>query len=268
MSENRLLDFVRTNKCVEEALMKETDSELLYHFSPIRRNILDWFFFEKTDRILELGAECGVITALLCEWADNVVAVEENSDYAEVNKYMNRDRNNLTVINASSKAFLDGEYAVNADLYDYITMIGSFDEDALETVGGCLKPGGKLFVAMDNKYAIKYWSGATDNDTDNAFDGLQGNLNEKRYSRNKLEEVLKKAGFSNNEFYYPIPDYRLPTEIYSEEYLPKQGVMKKNTPNYVGPRLLAFDEALVADSLSSDEMFEWFANSFLVVSRK
>jgi hypothetical protein len=78
--------------------------------------------------------------------------------------------------------------------------------------------------------------------------------------------ILQSAGFDNNEFYYPVPDYRLTEEIYSEEYLPAKGVLKANTPSYCRDRLLAFDEVLVADSLSRDGMYNLFANSFLVIN--
>jgi SAM-dependent methyltransferase len=223
--------------------------------------------FDGSARVLELGADCGIITGLLCEKNSFVVAVEADEECAEVNSYLNRNHHNLTVINKAYDRYF--EDISPEEKYDYVTMIGCFDETLLPKVKSCLKPGGRLIVAVDNRYGIKNWSGSPDEVTGKPFaalEGIAGDLKAISYSRNELVNILQSAGFDNNEFYYPVPDYRLTEEIYSEEYLPAKGVLKANTPSYCRDRLLAFDEVLVADSLSRDGMYNLFANSFLVIN--
>ena len=102
------------------------------------------------------------------------------------------------------------------------------------------------------------------------FDGIQGYGDTKRvrtFSRDKLLELLSIAGFKNNEIYYPVPDYKMPLEIYSDKYLPKKGSIQGVTPAYDRDRYVLFDEPLVYDSLCEDGLYSQFANSFLTVSQ-
>ena len=115
--------------------------------------------------------------------------------------------------------------------FDYVTLIGVLEYsiyyinsenpfvDMLKRARAYLKPGGKLIIAIENKYGIKYWAGAREDHTGNLADGLMGYQGVERvttFSRKGLEALIREAGFSNLEFYYPLPDYKLPTEIYSQ----------------------------------------------------
>ena len=63
-----------------------------------------------------------------------------------------------------------------------------------------------------------------------------------------------------------MPDYKLPTEIYSDDYLPGPGTLRNITVSYDRERYQFFDEEKAMDALCEDEMFAEFANSFLIVS--
>ena len=87
-----------------------------------------------------------------------------------------------------------------------------------------LKPNGKLLIAIENKYGLKYWCGAREDHTAIPFDGLNQYILSKTaqtFSRQELADLVKNAGFENSFFYYPLPDYKFPQVIYSDEYLPK-----------------------------------------------
>ena len=127
----------------------------------------------------------------------------------------------------------------------------------------------KLLLAIENKYGLKYWAGAREDHTGGFFDGIEGYNNVDRvrtFSKKGLTKLLIDSGYEKNEFYYPVPDYKLPLEIYSEGYLPKKGDIKNISPAYDRDRYLFFDEVMAYDSLCEDGMFEEFANSFIVVS--
>ena len=81
----------------------------------------------------------------------------------------------------------------------------------------------------------------------------------------KKEAQLREAGFDRLEFYYPLPDYKLPTEIYSQYHLPEVYPFGSNTPNYDRERYSFFDEGKAMNELIREGKFEMFANSYLVV---
>ena len=142
-------------------------------------------------------------------------------------------------------------------------------ETMLERAKSYLKPDGKLIIAIENKYGMKYWAGATEDHTGGMFDGIQNYKGVDRvrtFSRGKLESMMINAGFNQNDFYYPIPDYKMPSVIYSDEYLPSEGNIRNVINNYDRDRYLFFDEELAFDSVCEDDLFKEFANSFLVIS--
>lgn len=277
--EDKLLEIVKkvdNEEELEEMLTKENEWTYLYHFSRIRHNILDWYEFKKDATVLEIGAGCGAITGLFCKNTSRVVAIDLSKRRSTINAYRNKAYDNLEIVVGN---FEDIKLT---EKFDYISLIGVLEYslyyidspdpfvDMLKKVKSMLKEGGKLFVAIENKYGLKYWAGATEDHTGGLFDGIQGYGATERvrtFSKDKLLELLQKAGFSNNDFYYPVPDYKMPMEVYSEEYLPKNGSIKTITPAYDRDRYAVFDEVLVYNSLCEDGLYEQFANSFLVVSQ-
>ena len=54
--EDELLSMVETEKNVEKLLEKDSRWAVLYHLSPVRKNILEWYPFKEDGEILEIGA--------------------------------------------------------------------------------------------------------------------------------------------------------------------------------------------------------------------
>lgn len=272
--EDTLLQIVSETENLEERLLDEDDWALLYHLSPIRQNVLSWYEFDKSASALEIGAGCGAITGLLCDRLNKVVAIDLSKKRSLINATRNKEHDNLEIYVGN---FEDIQLTQK---FDYITLIGVLEYsiyyiesdnpfvDMLKKVKEMLKPGGKLFIAIENKYGLKYWAGAKEDHTGEMFDGIYGYTGVDRvrtFSKKGLQELLEMAGFENNAFYYPVPDYKMPLEVYSEEYLPKKGAIKSVSPAYDRERYELFDEVLAYDSLCEDGMFEEFANSFIVV---
>lgn len=271
---DNLLEIVQKNEDLEEILIQNTDAMLLNHLSPIRQNVLRWYEFEKGKSVLEIGAGCGAITGLLCENVDRVVVIEQSKKQSMINAHRNRTYNNLEIYIGN---FGDIELE---EKFDYITLIGvlanagnyfnSEDpfKDMLKKVKSMLKPDGKLFIAIENKYGMKYWAGAAEENTEAVFAGIYGYIedNVKTFSKGALKKLLEKAGYKNNDFYYPVPDYRMPMEIYSDGHLPKPGDIKNASPSYEKDRYELFQEEMAFDSVCEDGLFGEFANSFIVVS--
>ena len=86
------------------------------------------------------------------------------------------------------------------------------------------------------------------------------------FSRNTLDKMLRQTGFRENDFYYPMPDYKLPREVYSDSYLPGPGSIRNTAVAYDRDRFLFFDESKAFDAICEDGLFPQFANSFLIIS--
>ena len=271
--EETLLNIVRQGDSYEETLEGENDWTLLYHLSPIRENLLEWYDFGEGKSLLEIGAGCGAVTGLFCRKCERVVAIDLSKRRSTINATRNRQADNLEIMVGN---FEDIQIE---EKFDFVTLIGVLEYsiyyidsdnpfvDMLKRAKAYLKPGGKLIVAIENKYGIKYWAGAREDHTGNLADGLMGYQGVERvrtFSREGLEALLKEAGLGSLEFYYPLPDYKLPTAVYSEKYLPKTYPVIGNTPNYDRDRYSYFDEEKVMNELIQEGKFEMFANSFLV----
>ena len=84
------------------------------------------------------------------------------------------------------------------------------------------------------------------------------------YTRKEYEQILKEAGFSGIYSYYPYPDHKFPSCIYSDEYLPGRGELSDNRRNFDRDRLQLFDEKKVFDTVLAEGLFGELANSFLI----
>ena len=275
--EDELLEIVQREDDLEEFLTTDDRWPVLYHLSKIRHNLLEWYDFDEGASLLEIGSGCGAVTGVFCEKCRRVVGVDLSKRRSTINAYRNKAYDNLEIMVGN---FEDIRFD---EKFDYVTLIGVLEYsiyyinsekpflDMLKKAKSLLKPGGTLIVAIENKYGIKYWAGAPEDHTGRAFDGIEGYPGVERvrtFSRKGLENLLEEAGYGDNRFYYPVPDYKMPMSVYAEEFIPSCGVFVENSPAYDRDRLQIFDEVKAIDELTKEGMFPFFANSFLVFSRE
>ena len=254
---DELLSIVKTESDLEEFLTHENKWEYLYNLSNIRKNVLEWYDFNKSAKLLELGSECGAVTGLFCERVNEVVALEKDEKKCKVNEARNGHYKNLRVVCSDiEKELEDNSSDASSNIeddFDYVTIIGNVTPAKLRYAKNHLRDKGKLIIAVENKYGIKYWSG------------------EKRpqsYSRMQLIGILRREGYMEDKIYYPIPDYILPMEIYSSNNLPKVGSISAVSPSFIEDKVLSLDELEAYDMVIRDGKFEEYANSFIVFARK
>lgn len=274
--EDKILEIFQKNEDIQERLMMDNDWAILYHLSPIRQNILEWYDFEKDASVLEIGSGCGAISGLLCEKVRRVVGIELSKRRSTINAERNKKYDNLEIMVGN---FEDIELT---ETFDYVTLIGVLEyadsyinakepyEEMLRRVKKFLKPNGKLIIAIENKFGLKYFAGAMEDHTGNLFDGIENYKNVsgiRTFSKNEMEELLQSAGYQEKEFYYPVPDYKLPNAVYAEKYLPKAGDLRHMSTAYDRARFKLFDEDIVYDQLCKDQKFEYFSNSFLIFAK-
>ncbi len=275
--EEELLQAVQNPDAIEEKLLTGDSWPHLYHLSNIRENILDWYNFNPEGTLLEIGSGCGAVTGLFCKKVRHVTAIELSKRRSMVNVTRNEQYDNLTIMLGN---FEDIQIQ---EKFDYVTLIGVFEYsicyinsdnpfmDMLKRAKSFLKPGGKLFIAIENKYGLKYFAGATEDHSGRNFDGLENYVAVDRvrtFSKGTLEKMLQDAGFTKNQWYYPMPDYKLPEEIYSDRKLPVHGSIRGNCVSYDRDRYELMDENLCYDSVCEDGLFPQFANSFLIISEE
>jgi 2-polyprenyl-3-methyl-5-hydroxy-6-metoxy-1,4-benzoquinol methylase len=271
--ENEIAEIVKNNSDYTEILSKDDRWPILYHLSPLRRNLLEWYEFKEDANILEIGAGCGALTGLFCEKAKEVVAIELSKRRAEVIASRYKENTNLEIIagNISNIKF--------TKRFDYITLIGVLEYagkyyssnspyfDFLLSIKKLLKPDGVLIIAIENKFGIKYWAGAREDHNGSFFSGLENYVENKEiitFSKDELKELINCAGFNKINYYYPMPDYKLPIQLFSDARTPSTEEMVGYFPNYDNDRIKLFNEKLVYNNLIKNNKYDFFANSFLV----
>jgi 2-polyprenyl-3-methyl-5-hydroxy-6-metoxy-1,4-benzoquinol methylase len=275
--ENDILDHMVRRTDSSEVISKDPRWPIIYHLWPKRENLLDWYDFRPDASLLEVGAGCGALTGLFCRKVKDVVAVEISARRAKIIATRHQQEQNLQVYAGRLQDI------PLQKKFDYVTLIGVLEyagiyhhsndpyDDFLYSMRKLLKDDGTLILAIENKLGLKYWAGAPEDHTGKMFEGLEGYVENKglrTFGRIELQGMLEKAGFSQCDFYYPLPDYKLPDIIFSDHYLPKLGDVTGQSPNYDQPRFDLFREELVMNGLLANQAFETMANSFLVFCRR
>ena len=281
MIEDQILEIVKTIPKEDYHLVIEerSDWSILYHLSEIRENIVNWIDFDGSESVLEIGSGCGAITGILAQKCHDVTCVDLSYKRSSINAYRNKEKENIEILVGN----FDKIYDKLEKKYDVITLIGVFEyaqcyiqaeqpfHEFLNMVRALLKEDGKLIIAIENQFGLKYWAGCQEDHIREVFSGMEGYRNTNRvrtFSRTRLERILGETGFAHTQFFYPYPDYKFPTVIYSDDYLPNAGALNNNIRNMDGDRMYLFDESMVYDGLIDSNMFPFFSNSFLVVAER
>lgn len=277
--EDRILSYIDQTPDGDFSRFFKEDQDLpiFYHLSDIRKALLSWYDFNPAKSVLEIGAGMGALTGLLCDRCAHVTSIEFSKRRAQaiVDRY--REKDNLDVIVGD---FFEIELSRK---FDYITIIGvlehvsvfndspSVQTDFLKKVRSLLAPGGKVLLAIENKFGLKYWCGEVDDHSGIPF----GTINDfafggkaRTFSKKQLEELLNQSGLPTQKFYYPLPDYKFPRVIYSENYLPTVNIHASMHPiyysNYYPYQAIVASEKKLYGPIIQNGVFEFFANSFLV----
>ena len=254
----------------------------MYHLSPQRADLLRPFAaFLEGKSVLEIGSGCGAITRYLGETAASVVGVEGSARRAAITAERCRDLPGVTVVQDNFDSF-QWEGA-----FDVVTLIGVLEYSnlfipgvgsstrLLERAGAFLRKGGVLLVAIENKLGSKYWAGAPEDHTGKAYYGLENRYTGDTavtYGKEELRTLLEGAGFPQAQFFFPFPDYKLPTVILREGHLNLPGFNVANLlmPNadYVQekPYRASFSLPLLLKQLVPNKLVGELANSFLVAA--
>ena len=279
--EDEILDIVRAHQPSEygKIIEERKDWAVLYHLSPLRENIVNWVPVKKTDKVLEVGSGCGAITGALSKMAGTVDCIELSRKRSLINAYRHPECDNVTIKLGN---FQDIEPELACD-YDYIFLIGVFEygqsyiggDKPFETFMSILKKhlagDGRMVIAIENRFGLKYWAGCKEDHLGTYFEGIEGyprGGGVRTFTRKGLEEICHAAGVEEYSFYYPYPDYKFMTTVFSDERLPKLGELSDNMRNFDRDRMLLFDEKNAFDSILQEGLFPLYANSYVLVVGK
>lgn len=261
----------------DEILANNPTWPLYYHLTPKRGNLLRWYEFTTGSSVLEIGAGCGAITEELVRNNIKVTALELARKRALINAERNRRAKNLEIVVGNLK-----EYAP-AHNFDYVVCVGVLEyagtfyhsnapyQDFMKKIAGFLKPGGKLLLAIENRFGLKYWTGAKEDHVHTFFEGQNSYPGHKRvqtFGRKELADLFLSTGFGKTSFYYPFPDYKNPSFVYSDDYYPGNGAVfplgTLPTPTLDREREHFMSEQGLMPLLEANGLFPDFSNSFLV----
>ena len=276
--EDELLEIAKNYSAVEfPKIIEERKSwEILYHLSPLRENVVEWLPIGRAMKVLEVGSGCGALTGAFAKKAGEVSCVELSKKRSMINAYRHMEAENVTIHVGN---FQDVEPDLPKD-YDYIFLIGVFEyaqayidsrtpyEDFLRIVKKHLKPGGHIVIAIENKWGLKYWAGCREDHLGKYFCGIEDYPDGgvvRTFTKDGLLAFAKRCGFSETQMYYPYPDYKFMTTLYSDRRLPKRGELSDNIRNFDRDRIQLFDEKRVFDAILKEGQFPLFSNSYLLV---
>lgn len=282
MVEDRIIEYLRKTHGNSSKIIEDIPEGAVFHnFSPARENLVLWYPFKKGDTVLEIGAGMGAITQRLAAMCGKVVALEPSPKRAEIISLRCAQYQNVEVVTESI-----GQY-VGDRQFDYVLLlgvleyagVGSADDDPwtkmLTCAGKYLKPTGKILVAIENKYGLKYWCGAAEDHTGIPFDSINGyelsNGKTERYetcgvrtfSKAELERIMIAAGLNVYRHFYPLPDYKFPMLILSDKSR-DMDIVGDVKFNYPEESLLIADPQKIYPDLVDNKCVDFFANSFLV----
>lgn len=276
--EDELLEIAKNYAAVEyPRIIEERKSwEILYHLSPLRENIVEWLPINSSMKVLEVGSGCGAITGALSRRAGEVTCVELSKKRSMINAYRHMEAENVTIHVGN---FQDVEPDLPKD-YDYICLIGVFEyaqayigsetpyDDFLRIIKKHLKTGGHIAIAIENKFGLKYWAGCREDHLGVYYAGIEdypeGGV-VRTFTKEGLLSIAKRCGFREAQMYYPYPDYKFMTTLYSDRRLPQQGELSNNMRNFDRDRLQLFDEKRVFDTMIKEGQFPLFSNSYMLL---
>lgn len=261
----------------QDYIAQNSEYTLNNTFSSVRQNILNWYPFKENAEILEIGAGMGSLTGMLCDKAKHVTAIEMSEARAAVIRARYPKRENLTIISEDINIWRTDSR------YDYVVFIGVLEyaevfsqennpfEQFLESAKNLLKDDGVILFAIENRFGLKYWAGASEDHLQKPYVGIEGYKvpnTPKTFSKHELEIMLRNVGMADNRFYYVLPDYKFPEIICTEDFPPSYMNLQKVSFTYSKNSVLNFDEKGIYKDLIENNVWEFFANSFLVEASK
>ncbi len=200
-----------------------------YFSTPMREGILNWYPFACDATVLECSG--GALTHLLVSRCKEVTSFSES--YGGENKF---------------------NYVVCIDPQKITTEL-------LRQYHAYLNPHGRLLLAFENPFGLRFFSGKRNPRTDLPFTFWEG------ASKRSVEIMLNQAGFKGQKWYFPTADHWFAREIYSQDYMPNQFLNMRKPIYAEWDYTSEFDERWMWSEVIRNGAFEFLCNAYLVEAR-
>ena len=217
-------------------------------FTVIRQSLLEWYDTKPNSRVLIVNEPEGFLADLFTKKNASVTSI-----------------NDMDALRADTNSY---DLVIAYDIYG---LCLDFDTTVLDMVNVLLlhkSNSGTLFLAMENKLGLKYFAGCAEEQRGDYYAGIEDYAgwpeDTSPLSKHELTQMLQGIDGINYRFYYPYPDYKYPTMIFSDDCLPTPGELVRNTRNIDRDRLVMFDERAGFDSIIKAGLFPDLSNSFLI----
>lgn len=275
--EEKVLAVFKEGRNPWQVLQEDHRWPILYQLSERRQAIVEPMELTASTQVLEIGAGSGAVTAALAPRCAHVDCVELSERRSLTNAWRNKECDNIRIIVGNfDRIQFDQQYDV-ATLIGVLEYAGCYlhgYENPFAAlvckVASLLRENGKLYVAIENRLGMKYFAGCREDHLGVMFAGIRGYADGgvRTFSHSELEKLLLENGFGQTRFYYPYPDYKLPQQIFSDDYPPTALDMLTSGISYDMPRQKLFSEDEALRSLTGTEELRIFSNSFLVEAVK
>ncbi len=247
----------------EKRLLRENPSlENLYAFSNQREGAVEWLPFTPQDKVLLIGAGEGAMAGVWVRRGSMLHVYEPDSFEAE--KLLSRYEDGMDRI----RIFYDRQ-DIDRD-YDYVVSVGTLHTLSEEELGfffSRLKSGGRLVAACDNRYGVRWWAGSVPTacmyskaDLEKLFAGVCTQTDPQDCAKTDTAACAPAISW-----YYPMPDYMLPSAIYTDDYQPAAGELARVIPAYNDNEFSTMELGKKYEEICRDGRFTEFANSFVAV---
>lgn len=312
--DNKKLISQLQNRSAKEVIQNNNPELYDVIFSPRREAGLELLELSGDETVIDIGCMWGALTVPLSKRARHVIGVEQTRESLELLRARLRDEDitNVTLINQDAKSFpalpdhLKADVIIVNGVLEWLPEVdqvelkryigkrnvgheenlsspGDMQKEFLKLVFSNLKVGGRLYLAIENRYDYKMFLGLADPHNGLLFTtllprGLANLVSQLRlgrpyrnwiYSRTELEKILKETGFPSVSTYVAYPDYRFPEYIEnyegrSTEFRPSKPIPAKTVVKKIKRRFQYFFEYLIFKFMN----LRFFFPSFITISKK
>ncbi len=244
--------------------MQELQLKELYKNSDFRKNVIHWYPVKENSSVLQIGYESiKIVEELYSKFKKVTICVNNEEDKKEIlEKYNNSE---ITIIDNLDKI-------PETEEYDYVTLIGTLEiykdiveekaykrlEKMLNIAKKACKEDGKILLALDNKYGMKFWT------TMYAQKNILCNQTF-AISKTMINKLLEKLNLTNYKYYYMLPDYKIANVIFTDNYLPNIESISRNF-TYGEEDFTTFNQTEAYGEILKEntKLFKLYANSYFV----
>lgn len=212
------------------------------NLSEFKKNIISWYPINENQTILQIGKN------------------------TEIMEELKTKTSHITVLEDFKKQEISYKF-------DFVIIVGTLEKlsteleimELLEFSKKALNDDGKILLAMQNKFGMKYWSGEKLNADSKPYESIE-NSNQNVLSLPKIKQILNSKELKY-KFYYPLPDYRFTNVIYTDEFMPDNESIDARVLTYSEyDEVLSFSERAAYKQLINEDknLFPFFANSFFI----